>query len=192
MTREFQESKKELRRAAKNRRKGLPVDAISRSVCRNLSASGMFQDVTHVFAFYPKPDEIGPLALIAEHPEKRWHLPRITAPGEMTFYRYRPDDPLERHAYGFMEPPLTAEKAVVPDQAEPVLVLVPGLLFDRSGHRLGYGQGYYDRFFATANRPVWKVGLSAETLLVEQLPVEAWDIPLDAVVTEAATYRFGS
>ena len=63
------------------------------------------------------------------------------------------------------------------------LIIVPMLAFDASLNRIGYGGGYYDQFLATQPDAL-KVGVCLEQGRVENLPVEAHDIPLDAVITE--------
>ena len=66
------------------------------------------------------------------------------------------------------------------------LVVIPGLAFDRRGNRLGLGGGYYDRFLAQVNAT--KAGLIYSALLLDTLPTETHDIPMDLVITEAAAY----
>lgn len=82
--------------------------------------------------------------------------------------------------YGLLEPPLPAELHPV----QPDLVVVPGVAFDTSGYRLGYGGGYYDRLLEGLNRPT-TVGLAFEVQIVPLVPREAHDVPLDFVVTES-------
>jgi len=65
---------------------------------------------------------------------------------------------------------------------EPSLVLVPGLAFNRSGGRLGYGAGFYDRWLSA--HPARTIGVCFEAQLVDDLPLEPHDHPLDAVLTE--------
>ncbi|HBA83443.1 MAG TPA: 5-formyltetrahydrofolate cyclo-ligase [Verrucomicrobia bacterium] len=66
------------------------------------------------------------------------------------------------------------------------LIVVPGLAFDRAGRRVGRGKGYFDRLLAACRG--FKVGLALERQLVRSAPVEAHDVRLDAVVTEAKIY----
>jgi 5-formyltetrahydrofolate cyclo-ligase len=67
-------------------------------------------------------------------------------------------------------------------------VVVPGLAFDRAGHRLGYGKGFYDRFLAQLNPKVIKVGLVPSQLIFEQLPKDPWDQPVDYLVSELGVW----
>lgn len=63
------------------------------------------------------------------------------------------------------------------------LVLVPGIVFDRNGHRIGYGYGFYDKFLRKAPKAV-KVGLCFDFQLVDKIPYEMHDVPVDFIVTE--------
>jgi 5-formyltetrahydrofolate cyclo-ligase len=63
-------------------------------------------------------------------------------------------------------------------------VIVPGLAFDRGGHRLGRGAGVYDRFLATLAPHTLRIGVIPDAQLVEALPTEPHDVPMHFVVTE--------
>jgi 5-formyltetrahydrofolate cyclo-ligase len=63
--------------------------------------------------------------------------------------------------------------------------LVPGLAWDRDGRRLGRGAGYYDRLLASPGWRAFRCGVFFAGQEVARVPVEAWDVRLDAVVTEA-------
>ncbi len=67
------------------------------------------------------------------------------------------------------------------------LVVVPGIAFDRRGHRIGFGGGFYDRFLATVSCA--KVGLCYDALLLDAIPDEAHDVAMDIVVAESAIYK---
>lgn len=64
------------------------------------------------------------------------------------------------------------------------LVILPGLVFDKKGCRIGYGYGYYDRFLKTLSKDVRKIGLAFELQLVDEIPKEKHDVPVDILVTE--------
>ncbi|MBI2542481.1 5-formyltetrahydrofolate cyclo-ligase [Candidatus Woesearchaeota archaeon] len=63
------------------------------------------------------------------------------------------------------------------------LVLVPGIVFDKTGHRIGYGFGYYDRFLAKVPKAI-KIGLAFDFQLVDKIARETHDVPVDFIVTE--------
>ena len=62
-------------------------------------------------------------------------------------------------------------------------IIVPMLGFDRTGRRIGYGAGYYDRFLAK-NRTLRKIGIAFSCQEFETLPVDEYDIPMDCIITE--------
>lgn len=91
-------------------------------------------------------------------------------------------DKLKKGAYGILEPESGEEMRCD-------VALVPMLAVDKEGYRLGYGGGYYDKFFAT-HPHIFKVGIAYEGQRVESLPHEETDIPLDALITEEGVYPF--
>ena len=86
--------------------------------------------------------------------------------------------------YGIREP-RPGELRMVPP-AEIDVVIVPGVVFDRRGYRIGYGGGYYDRFLGRATGAA-RIGAAFCCQIVSEIPVEPHDIPVDAVATEAET-----
>jgi 5-formyltetrahydrofolate cyclo-ligase len=74
--------------------------------------------------------------------------------------------------------------------AELDLVVVPGVAFDLTGHRLGYGSGFYDRVLHGCGKRGLLVGLCFGFQVLETLPAEAHDIRMDLVITEKDIYRF--
>ena len=107
-------------------------------------------------------------------------LPLIGArDAPLRFRAWRPGEPLEAGPFGIQQPAAGAE--VVPD-----VLVVPLLAFDRAGHRLGYGGGYYDRTLAAlhARGPVLAIGLAFAAQAVRSVPAEPHDVPLQAVLTE--------
>ena len=114
---------------------------------------------------------------------------RVWAPrllGErMVFRRVDSLDRLERHRFGMLEPTMQAVPLL--DARELHVLLVPGLAFDTSGARLGYGGGYYDRFVAALEgSKVATVGVVPEALLVSPgaFPVEEHDRRVRLLLTE--------
>lgn len=85
------------------------------------------------------------------------------------------------HPYGMREPNQNSCKAFPPDEID--LIIVPGAAFDRKGHRLGYGGGYYDRFLRQCTQAV-RIGLAYETQLIEDTLPQAWDLPVHRIITE--------
>ncbi|MDB4950250.1 MAG: 5-formyltetrahydrofolate cyclo-ligase [Gemmatimonadetes bacterium] len=103
-------------------------------------------------------------------------LHAVAAPGELV-----------PGAYGIREPDALVCPLV--SAAEVDVVLVPGLAWDRAGRRLGRGAGYYDRLFALPAFRAFRCGLFFAAQELHEVPVDAWDVAMDAVVTEREVWR---
>jgi 5-formyltetrahydrofolate cyclo-ligase len=112
---------------------------------------------------------------------KRVALPRVDVEsGELRLHAYMPGDELSESGFGVREPQASAPRVAADDVD---LVLVPGLAFDVRGYRLGYGKGFYDRLLPSLTRAT-RVGLAFELSLLAEVPDDAHDVPVDALVTE--------
>ena len=87
---------------------------------------------------------------------------------------------LVQHSYGLLEPSATCP--IVPI-SQLQLIIVPGIAFDATGYRLGYGKGFYDRFLAKCPEAV-RVGLAYQMQIVENTYPQTWDIPVHYIFTE--------
>jgi 5-formyltetrahydrofolate cyclo-ligase len=112
-------------------------------------------------------------------------FPRL-AEAEIVLHRVGCDDVLSAGGHGIREPSSSAPR-VPPEKIE--LFVVPGLLFDRSGARLGRGGGHYDRLMARANPDAHRVGLCYADRVVDRLPMDPWDERMDVVVTDREIFR---
>jgi 5-formyltetrahydrofolate cyclo-ligase len=75
------------------------------------------------------------------------------------------------------------------DPSDMEVMVVPGLAFDREGHRLGYGGGHFDRLLSRTE--AIRVGFGFEGQVTDQLPREVHDLPMNLVITETCVRRFG-
>ena len=116
----------------------------------------------------------------------RLALPVIMGRGlPLQFRSFSFGQALVRGPLGILQPPAAAE--LIPD-----ILLVPLAAFDRSGHRIGYGAGYYDRSIeALRNRNrTMAVGLAFAAQEIDAIPAQPHDAALDYVLTEARTFDF--
>jgi len=94
---------------------------------------------------------------------------------------------LESGAWEIREPKLVNGE-VKPSEID--LIIVPGAGFDLQGNRLGYGGGFYDRFFMLLNPLTPRVALGFQCQVIEQVPVDKHDIKMTMLITENEVYRF--
>jgi 5-formyltetrahydrofolate cyclo-ligase len=131
-----------------------------------------------VGGFLPIHNEIDPRPLLAALAARghRLVLPETPPKGAaLIFRRWTPGDPLVRGRFGTLHP--------AGEELRPDYLLVPLLAFDRAGHRLGYGGGYYDRTLA-ALPAAFRLGIAFAAQEMQALPAEPHDIRLHAVATE--------
>lgn len=147
-------------------------------------------EIRHVHLFLPieRMGEVDTFPLFTQLKEKGYNLytsaldqkgNRLFTLDITTVSQFEPD------SWGIPQP--LGAKSTSPDRIQ--LVLVPLLAYDRVGHRLGYGKGYYDGFIGSLSQPVFKVGLSFFEP-VPALPAEAHDVRLDYCITPQNTYMF--
>lgn len=129
-----------------------------------------------------------PLIAAALAAGKRVAVPVVEG-DRLQLYRIESLDELQPAPFGLLEPPKELRRKhrrVVSTTVS--LFIVPGLAFDRTGGRLGYGKGYYDTLLAGTKPVVPKVGVGFEAQMVPAVPMGPRDIRLPIVVTEADTY----
>jgi len=129
--------------------------------------------------------DIRPLLKDAWDNGKKLFLPccRKNEPGQMDFGVVRAEADLAAGAFGIKEPCRT--RCEFPDAVSPDLAIVPGVGYDRSGYRIGFGGGYYDRFLARPQKDGFlSIGVCYDFQLVEGFPVEPWDKAVQVICTD--------
>jgi 5-formyltetrahydrofolate cyclo-ligase len=175
-----------LRLALRAQRKALAAETPDAGVrAALLVSSTRLSGLTIAAGYRPRGGEIDPEPLMKRLAEAgaRLALPvALTPDAPLEFRAYAPGDPLAPDACRIASP--TAAAPIV----RPDLVIVPLLAFDRSGGRIGQGGGHYDRTLQAlrATGPVFVLGLAHAGQEVAQVPVEAHDQRLDAILTEKA------
>lgn len=149
-----------------------------------------YRHARNVAAYLASDGEVSltPFLKQATRQGKRCYLPRITGKRAMRFHRYRPGQALFTNTYGLAEPGSRQPRRALKQMD---MVLMPLVAFDRQGGRLGMGGGFYDRALAQcrgANRPLL-VGVAHDFQAVDRVPSQAWDIPLDWLITPTGCHR---
>ena len=102
-------------------------------------------------------------------------------PNHLLFLRYLPDTPMLKNKFGIWEPKLNVQNVLPLDELD--ILFTPLVAFDKQGNRLGMGGGFYDRTLQHWQKsPFIPVGLAHQCQQVEQLPTEAWDVPLHQIL----------
>ncbi|HMJ08572.1 MAG TPA: 5-formyltetrahydrofolate cyclo-ligase [Pyrinomonadaceae bacterium] len=116
----------------------------------------------------------------AEFPDIRTLVPRVNfETGIMESVVYSADDELVQNLWGIHEP---MHKKTVP-AINVDMVIAPGVCFDKRGHRVGYGKGFYDRFLGTCRPDCVKIGVSLFAPVEEISDIHDGDVQLEFVVT---------
>jgi 5-formyltetrahydrofolate cyclo-ligase len=89
--------------------------------------------------------------------------------------------------FGILEPKSEFVREVSLDAVD--IVFVPGIAWDRDGYRLGWGRGYFDRVIKRLPQHVKSVGLAFSLQLINKIPRDQFDLPVDMVVTESRVIR---
>lgn len=150
----------------------------SEQLCRLFTATDAYRNAKSVYGYMSYNQEVRTLPLLQQALKdgKRVAIPKCYG-AEMRFIWMDDLSKVEKSSCGIPEP--VADGPIADD--ETALVLMPGMAFDRQGHRIGYGGGFYDKFLAAEpTHPT--VALCFDFQVVEQLPTEEFDIPVDLVL----------
>ena len=102
-------------------------------------------------------------------------------PNHLLFLRYLPDTPMLKNKFGIWEPKFNVQNVLPLDELD--ILFTPLVAFDKQGNRLGMGGGFYDRTLQNwQNSSFIPVGLAHQCQQVEQIPTEAWDVPLHQIL----------
>ena len=184
MTNNTKDEKNTLRATYRAKREALDPDcrrAWDNTICEVVAASASFRYADVVLGYSPFGFEIDitPLLLRTLASGRRLALPRTYGKGLMQFHYVGSLNELTPGAYGILEP---NENAPLYEDTPATLCLVPGILFDRRGLRIGYGGGYYDRFLR--DHAVNTLGIIYRDFLLPAVPGGRYDRHVAAIATE--------
>ncbi len=168
------------------RRALAPEDVAVRSarVLRRLAEVPQFRNAARIGLYLPLWNEVDVTPLLdSAGSGPAPFLPRLLPDGTLEFAAYDPAR-IGAGPRGVRQPEPDVP-AIPMDELD--AVLVPGLAFDRTRNRLGLGAGYYDKTLADCRRKPFTIGIAYAFQLVDALPTDPWDVPLDCVVSETVT-----
>ena len=174
-------NKKELRDSIRAKKRAMTpeeIEARSRRLGELLAGSPAYREADTIYGYLPYNQEVRTVPMLerALREGKRVAVPKVY--GEEMRFIYLTD--LSKVAKGYSGIPEPVGDGPVADDPR-ALVLMPGLAFDRKGHRIGYGGGFYDKFLAREpEHPT--IALCYDFQLLPELETEEFDIPVDTVL----------
>lgn len=178
--------KKEIRRLVRTEKEKLTTDEIlhySKAVSEIFLNSKHYKNATVLYPYLAYNQEILTTFII----EQAWKdrktvcVPKVLADGIMEFYEIKSFDEVSPGTCGIPEPAGSAPPANFPE----VLILMPGIAFDRTGNRIGYGGGFYDRYIAryeAAGTHFTKISLAYPFQIFPEIPTEKFDKKIDEII----------
>ncbi len=180
------DTKQSIRKEVFRRRKEASEEMIrqaSQSICEKIRALEAFRESEWLFAYMDFNKEVMTGSLI----EKAWEMgKRVAVPKvegkDMTFYEITSFDQLKPGYFQIPEPE-GCEKA----DCEDAFLVIPGVAFDKTRHRIGYGQGFYDRYLSV-HKCHKTAAVAFDFQVFDAVPFEELDILPQALVTESSVF----
>jgi len=196
-TRSFFMKKSDLRTEYKSKRAALPQEQVR---TLDLLLLGHLQSLPwdtihylHCFLAIEKFKEFNTTPFLRWITENYPHITLVISKSDflnqgLTHFKYNIDVILKPNIWGIPEPVDGEEVSALMIDA----IITPLLVLDHKGNRVGYGKGFYDRFFSTCRPEVLKIGVSYFEPIPSISDVSEWDIPLSLAVTPMGIYNFES
>lgn len=173
-------TKQELRtqiRATKRQHTSEQLADFSKNICDKILSMPIYQSAHTILLYSPLNDEVDVFSIVndAYRNGKTVLLPKVVG-DDLELHIYKGVESLERGAFGILEP----MGEVFFDYNQIELAIVPGMAFDKAGHRLGRGKGYYDRLLPRLKN-AYKIGVCFPFQFLNEIPSEAHDVRMDYV-----------
>lgn len=174
-------SKTEIRDIIKTKREALDLDEKKEQdkvIVRKINSNSQVHNAETVLVYMSHKNEVDIIDFINENiNKKQLVLPKVNK-DSLDLYIIETLDDLEKGTYDIMEPK-TSCKSVQPENID--LAFIPGIAFDKNNHRIGFGKSFYDKL--GKNLKCQKIGLAYKFQIVDDIPVESHDLPVDLIIT---------
>lgn len=151
----------------------------SEKIFRQIEKIKEFKNSNKIFIYVSFGSEVATEQFIKKYlAEKEIFVPKILGKEMLITPLYKWEELREKGAFGILEPTNTDNYT-----GEIDIAIVPSVVYDKKGYRVGYGKGYYDKYLSKIT-PKLMIGVSYEKILQENLPIESHDIAVDFIVTE--------
>jgi len=183
--------KKILRKEILTKRKNIDIvekEKMDRKISDKFYQSRYYREAEKIFIYISYDSEINTKEIInkALKDNKKIYVPRTEFKSRlMDAVEITSLDNLIENEYGILEP--SAEESYInPNELD--LIVVPGVAFDRNGGRMGYGAGFYDRYFKRISKDrikkVEKIALAYDFQILDKIPMNEQDVPVSYIITE--------
>ena len=183
--------KKALRKEILTRRKNIDAaekGEMDKKILDRFFESKYYKEAKNIFIYISYDSEINTREIInkAFKDGKKIYVPRTEFETRlMDAVEITSFDNLIKSSYGILEP---SKEVLQINPNELDLIVVPGVAFDRNGGRMGYGAGFYDRYFKKINKDnikrIVKLALAYDFQVLEKVPMSVQDVPVDFIITE--------
>ena len=180
--------KKILRKEILTKRKNIDIvekEKMDRKISDKFYESKYYREAKKIFIYISYDSEINTKEIIntALKDNKKIYVPRTEFKTKlMDAVEITSLDNLIESEYGILEPSLE-ERHINPNNLD--LIVVPGVAFDRYGGRMGYGAGFYDRYFKRISKDrIKKLSLAYDFQILEKIPMNEQDVPVNYIITE--------
>jgi 5-formyltetrahydrofolate cyclo-ligase len=185
-------AKSDIRKTILDKRNSIsPLDIVnnSRIISNSVISTKEYQSSLSVGIYYSIGSEVKTFDIIKHSLEnkKEIALPRVIDSTKIQFFKIMEDKfekiKFTKGKYGIFENSIST---TIIDKID--LLIIPGIAFDLKGYRIGYGKGYYDRFLSLGKSKCI-MGLSYESQIINEIPNNEHDIPVDIIITEKRIIR---
>lgn len=154
----------------------------SQSVCQQILNSQHYEDAQHIAAYFSVGNEINLSTLIQQAVQdgKQIYLPRIVEQ-DIVFSHYTGPEYLVKNRFGILEP-CASNVSIQVEQLD--IIYLPLVAFDKHGHRIGMGGGYYDRYLSSVKNhsSPSRIGVAHAIQKADDCLANEWDIPLHHII----------
>lgn len=180
-----------LRREMKQKRASLEKEEWKRKSAKiqeSLFQTAEYQTAERVFLYLSYAKEADTYAILSDAGNQNKHVavPKVVGKGHMEFYEIRGLCDVRPGAYGISEP-FDERMLIIPSVKEKAICIVPGLVFDETCNRIGYGGGFYDRYLARYPF-LKKIALAYDFSVLQSIPSSEYDVKMDMILTETRMY----
>lgn len=182
-----EQSKSQLRKLAFKIRLSMTEDQVfeeSEEIARRLFNSDIYKSAKRVFSYYSINNEVDTRDInrIILKDKKKLALPVCIDDYNLEFHQI---DDLTQVERGVLNIPIPKKKNKIVPQSYDIM-LMPGILFSKTGYRIGYGKGYYDRYLS--DKKIFKIGLTYDNLLIDDINHSEFDVKADYIITQTRNF----